>query len=82
VRTRKTCCTVLAPPILKRGIYKMETRGQFHVPAPLPEEKSPRYLFNNRVNGPRRRSGRFGEEKKLFVLLGREKISSVTQSFL
>ena len=41
----------------------MEFRGQFHAPAPLPQEKSPRYLSISRISGSRNRFGCFGEEK-------------------
>jgi hypothetical protein len=41
----------------------MEFCGQFHAPAPLPQQKSPRYLSKSRVSAPRSPCGRFGEEK-------------------
>jgi hypothetical protein len=37
---------------------------QPHVPAALPESKSPRYQLDKRLGEPQSRSGRGGEEKK------------------
>jgi hypothetical protein len=38
---------------------------QFHAPATLPREKSPRYPLDRKLGGPQSRSGRRGEEKNL-----------------
>jgi hypothetical protein len=41
----------------------MEVCGQLHDPAALPSGKEPRYPLDRRLIGPRRWSGRDGEEK-------------------
>jgi hypothetical protein len=41
----------------------MELSGQLHVPAVLPQGKSPWYPLDRRLGGPQSRSGRGGEEK-------------------
>jgi hypothetical protein len=41
----------------------MEVSGQLHVPAALPQEKSPWYPLYRRLSGPQSRSGHGGEEK-------------------
>jgi hypothetical protein len=40
----------------------MDVSGQIHAPAALPQVKSPWYLLDRRLCGPRSRSGRGGEE--------------------
>jgi hypothetical protein len=46
--------------------------GQLHAPAALHPGKSPRYLFDRRLGGPRSRSERCGVEKNLLPLPGIE----------
>jgi hypothetical protein len=41
----------------------MEVSGQLHVPAALPQGKSPRYPLDKRPDGPYNLFGRRGEEK-------------------
>jgi hypothetical protein len=41
----------------------MEVSGQLHVPAALPQGKSPRHPLDTKVVGPQSQSGRGGEEK-------------------
>jgi hypothetical protein len=42
----------------------MAMSGQIHTPAALPSGKEPRYPVDRRLDGPRSRSERGGEEKK------------------
>ena len=46
--------------------------SQPHAPASLPPGKELPYLFNSRLGGPQRLSGRFGEKKNLLPLPGFE----------
>jgi hypothetical protein len=43
--------------------HNMEMGGQLHVPAGLPQGKSPCYPLDRRLGGPQSRSGYGGEEK-------------------
>jgi hypothetical protein len=50
----------------------MEMSGQLRATAALPPGKEPQYPLNERLVEPQSQSGRPGEEKHLFVLLGFE----------
>jgi hypothetical protein len=48
----------------------VEVGGQLHTLATLPQEKSPWYPLDRRLDGPQSQSGHGGEEKNSQTLLG------------
>jgi hypothetical protein len=50
----------------------MEMSGQLHVPAALPQGKSPWYPLDRKLGGPQNRSGQRGVEKNSQPLSGLE----------
>jgi hypothetical protein len=50
----------------------MEISSQIDGPTALPLEKGPSYFLSTKLGTPQRPSGRFGEEKNLWLLPGIE----------